>query len=266
MNGEQDPAPHTLTTSDHPPATFDALFRSEQHGGGFSKVAHLADPTLPPEVEPFSFLCSDLLRHIAASLVLRPDDTLVDLGCGRGGPGLWLASTAGVRLSGVDFSAVAVAQAQWRAVIFGLEEARFHTGDLTGTGLPNAMASAVVCIDALQYASDRTAAAAEARRLLRSDGRLVLTGWHPRTPGDPRLPDRHRHTDWPAVLRTAGFASVACHAQPTWSEAYLRIYRVALQLGEPGADTALAGLQGEARRRLPTAHLLRRVAVTAIAP
>ncbi|MCX5356223.1 hypothetical protein OG901_53190 [Streptomyces mirabilis] len=43
-----------------------------------------------------------------------------------------------------------------------------------------------------------------------------------------------------------------------------QIYRTALTLlhAEPGS--ALTGLQGEARRRLPTAHLLRRVAVTAV--
>ena len=50
---------------------------------------------------------------------------------------------------------------------------------------------------------------------------------------------------------------------PAWDAAYQGTYRTALTLNtEPG--TALAGLQGEARRRLLTAHLLRRVAVTAV--
>ncbi|GAA2266642.1 hypothetical protein GCM10010430_59570 [Kitasatospora cystarginea] len=41
-------------------------------------------------------------------------------------------------------------------------------------------------------------------------------------------------------------------------------YRVALHCGEPGKSVAIGGLQSKARRRLPTARLLRRVAVTAI--
>ncbi|MGW6456940.1 hypothetical protein ACWF94_13630 [Streptomyces sp. NPDC055078] len=66
------------------------------------------------------------------------------------------------------------------------------------------------------------------------------------------------------MLHAAGFTAVQCHARPAWSDTYQNIYRVALQLGDPGPDTALAGLQSEARRRLPTAHLLRSVAVTAV--
>ncbi|MFE9476880.1 hypothetical protein [Streptomyces griseofuscus] len=57
--------------------------------------------------------------------------------------------------------------------------------------------------------------------------------------------------------------SLSCWAQCE-APATSFCYRVALQLGDPGPDTALAGLQSEARRRLPTAHLLRRVAVTAV--
>ncbi|MET7718540.1 hypothetical protein [Streptomyces sp. NPDC005407] len=115
------------------------------------------------------------------------------------------------------------------------------------------------------HADDRAAAADEARRFLRPGGRLVVTGWHPLSPADPRLPERHRHTDWPTVLCAADFTAVECHARPAWTDTYQRIYRVALQLGDPGQDAALAGLQSEARLRLPTAHLLSRIAVTAIA-
>jgi hypothetical protein len=37
--------------------------------------------------------------------MVTPDQTMVDLGCGRGGPGLWLASRAGAHLIGIDASA-----------------------------------------------------------------------------------------------------------------------------------------------------------------
>jgi ubiquinone/menaquinone biosynthesis C-methylase UbiE len=247
------------------PGEFDTLFHGEARTGGFSRVARIVDPALPPEVEPFSFLCADLLHHIAAALALEEGGVLADLGCGRGGPGLWLARAAHADLIGVDFSPVAVAQAQERATTYEMKgTAGFVVNDLTTTGLAPASVSAAVSIDALQYAGDRAAAAGEARRILRLGGRLVVTGWHPLSPGDPRLPERHRHSDWPAVLRAAGFTAVECHARPAWSDTYESIYRVALQHGAPGPDTALAGLQSEARRRLPTAHLLRRVAVTAV--
>ncbi|WP_131770576.1 SAM-dependent methyltransferase [Candidatus Protofrankia californiensis] len=262
--------PSAPSAAPEPPLTaadeFDALFHSESRSGGFSRVSRIVDPTLPPEIEPFSFLSADLLRHIAEALMLEEGDTLVDLGCGRGGPGLWLARDAHASLIGIDFSPVAVVQAQQRAAAFGLaRDARFVVNDLASTGLPDASVSAAVSIDALQYAQEHDAAAAEAHRILRPGGRLVLTGWHPRRLGDSRLPRRHRRTDWPTVLRTAGFIAVECHTRPGWTDTYLRIYRAALQMGPPGGDTALASLQGEARRRLPTAHHLYRVVVVAVA-
>lgn len=250
-----------------PADEFDALFHSEaRNGAGFARVTRIVDPALPSEIEPFSFLSGDLLHHIQQELALQEGQLLADLGCGRGGPGLWLARAAHAKLVGVDFSPVAVAHAYQRAAAFGLHaNAHFVVADLAATGLADHTVAGVLCVDALQYATDRAAAAAEARRILHPGGRLVLTGWHPRTPGDPRLPQRHRNTDWPALLHAAGFTRVECVQRPAWTDTYLRIYRVALELGDPGEDTALAGLQAEAKRRLPTAHLLRRVAVSAIA-
>jgi ubiquinone/menaquinone biosynthesis C-methylase UbiE len=192
--------------------------------------------------------------------------TLVDLGCGRGGPGLWLARSLGAVLIGVDFSAVAVEQATERAALFGLaERARFVVGDLAATGLPAATADAVVSIDALHFAADPTAAAQEALRLLRPGGRLALTNWQPRDFGDPQLPSRLR-IDWAQTLRRAGFVEVVVEARPEWHEQFTRVFQVALDLGDPGDDVGLASLQDEARRNLPMAHLEDRVVVTATSP
>ncbi|MFF2101200.1 hypothetical protein [Streptomyces sp. NPDC058202] len=67
------------------------------------------------------------------------------------------------------------------------------------------------------------------------------------------------------MLRAAGFTDIGTADDPAWDTAYQEIYRQALAVpSEKG--TALAGLQDEARRRLPTAHLLRRIAVTALRP
>lgn len=261
------PGNRTADTADHQTTTaseFDRLFDSEGHTGdsAFSAVARLVDPNLPPELDLFSFLCSDLLHHIARQLDLHPGQILADLGCGRGGPGLWLAGHAHADLIGIDFSPVAIAQARHRATAFSVDAA-FAVADLAALPLADECADRAVSLDALQYAADRVAAARQALRILKPGGRLVLTGWHPHTPGDERLPPRHRHTDWIRVLRAAGFTDTHSVNTPGWDAAYQGIYSTALTLdAEPG--TALAGLQGEARRRLPTAHLLRRVAVTAV--
>jgi ubiquinone/menaquinone biosynthesis C-methylase UbiE len=248
-------------------ADFDQHFSAAAAASaGLRRVWELAAPDLPSEVEPFSFVSAALLRHVALALRLSRGQQLVDLGCGRGGPGLWLAREAGVSLVGVDFSPAAVDQATHRAALFGMTgHARFVVGDLTSTGLPAGIADAAVSIDAFHFAADPAAAAAEARRILRPAGRLVLTNWQPKVPDDDRLPARLR-IDWSRLLRGAGFADVGVAAQPEWHDLYTRVYRTALDLGDPGDDPGLASLQDEARRRLPEAGLTRRVVVTATVP
>lgn len=247
-------------------ADVDQAFTAAAASPGIRRVWALAQPGLPPQIEPTSFLTLGLLRHVAQALDLSPGQTLADLGCGRGGPGLWLAREAEVSLVGVDFSPVAVGQAAHRASLFGLAgQARFIVGDLTQTGLPEASADAAVSIDAFHFAADPAAAAREVRRVLRPGRRLALTTWQPKVPDDPRLPDRMR-IDWPQLLRTAGFTDIEIEARPEWHDAFTRVYQVALSLGDPGHDAYLADLQAEARRRLPVADLVLRIVITATAP
>ena len=167
MPQDHDHPPPAASTPAPTAADFDEAF-SAVASTGIRRVWELAAPDLPPQIEPFSFVSADLLRHMAQTLDLSPGQTLVDLGCGRGGPGMWLAREADVSLVGVDFSPVGVEQAAHRAALLGLAgRARFVVGDLTHTGLPQASADAAVSIDAFHFASDPAAAAREARRILR---------------------------------------------------------------------------------------------------
>ncbi|MET0478734.1 MAG: class I SAM-dependent methyltransferase, partial [Actinomycetota bacterium] len=247
-------------------AEFDSEFAAADGSPGLRRVWQQAAPDLPLEIQPYSFVSVALLGHLGDALVLSPGTTLVDLGCGRGGPGLWLAQSHGTIVIGVDFSAVAVQQATDRAALFGLaNQARFLVGDFAGTGLVDGAADAVVSIDALHFAADPTAAAREARRLLRPGGRLVLTSWQARSPVDAQLPSRMR-IDWAETLGSAGFAEVRVESRPAWHDLFTRVFQVALDLGDPGEDVGLASLQDEARQALPQAHLVDRVVATASRP
>ncbi|MEV6408979.1 class I SAM-dependent methyltransferase [Streptomyces bobili] len=196
------PLAHAHRPFAHPPVIHSTVARPTAAPNAWSTTRPTSRPKA--DLDLFSFLCADLLHHIARQLDLHPRQTLADLGCGRGGPGLWLASRAHAALVGIDFSPVAIAQARHRAVPFATDAA-FAVADLTRLPLTGQCVDRALSLDALQYAPDRVAAARQALSILKPGGRLVLTGWQPHTPGDERLPPRHRHTDWTRVLHTAGF-------------------------------------------------------------
>jgi SAM-dependent methyltransferase len=149
-------------------ADFDQSFAAADASPGLWRVWRAAEPDLPAEVEPFSFVSVSLLEHVAAALALAPGRSLADLACGRGGPGMWLARKTGARLFGIDFSSVAVEQARRRAGSFGLSErARFDVADLVATRLPDESVDAAVCVDAFHFAADLPRAARETFRILR---------------------------------------------------------------------------------------------------
>jgi cyclopropane-fatty-acyl-phospholipid synthase len=70
-------------------------------------------------------------RHIAAKLLLdRPGLTVLDIGSGWGGMGLYLAQIAGCRVDGLTLSAEQHARSQARARAVGLaDRVRFHLRD-----------------------------------------------------------------------------------------------------------------------------------------
>jgi len=69
-------------------------------------------------------------RHLAAKLLLKPEDRVLDIGCGWGGLGLTLAQESGAVVDGVTLSTEQLAVAQRRAEAAGLAgRARFSLTD-----------------------------------------------------------------------------------------------------------------------------------------
>jgi SAM-dependent methyltransferase len=219
---------------------------------------------LPPSLLSTSLLTWDAIGDIEQALRLAPGDTVLDLACGRGGWGLEIADRTGAQLVGVDFSAEGVRQATGLAKRLG-RDAHFVVGDLAATGLDDASISAVLCIDAIQFARDPAAAYAEIRRVLVPHGRAVLTGWIPVNPSDERVLERLRRVDMHAVLTSTGFLDIDIREQPSWQAAERALWEAAAVI-EPGGDPALQSLSDEAKLVLPDFELTRRVMVVATAP
>jgi ubiquinone/menaquinone biosynthesis C-methylase UbiE len=221
---------------------------------------------LPPEVGPSNLVPLIGLQEIAIALDLEPGKVLVDLACGRGGPGMWLARELDTALIGVDFSAEAIRQATARRALFGLADtARFAVGTLDSPGLPAGVADGAVCVDAFQFSSDPTTAANELRRLLRPGAPAVLTCWEPVDREDDAVSERIRRVDLAGWLAVAGFVDVVRQEKPHWHEVARELWEAALTV-PAGEDQALVSTRAEAERSLVTHDRVRRVMVTATTP
>jgi 2-polyprenyl-3-methyl-5-hydroxy-6-metoxy-1,4-benzoquinol methylase len=153
-----------------------------------SHATHMHSPTLrriwehaygeeyPAEANPNGFATRTTLRQLVAALAVGPGQTLVDLGCGHGSPGLWVAHQTGAGLLGIDLSPTGIELARSQAARLGLaDRAHFQVGDLTATGLPDASVDAAMSLDVLTFVADQPTWAHEVARILRQNGRFVFT-------------------------------------------------------------------------------------------
>ena len=219
-------------------AGYDAVYRGVTKSPTLRRLWHaLAEgPDFPEEFGHISFTTLPELQRVAAELRLRPDDTLVDLGCGMAGPALWVARETQARLTGIDASLVATEQASARAAALGLAaRARFVVGSYAATGLAAGSVDGVMSEDALQYAPDKRATMAEVARILRPGGRFVFFAFELDPERAASLPvlGLDPVDDYRPALKKAGFSVDVYEQVPGWPEPMTTTYSAVLAAKEP---------------------------------
>lgn len=221
-------------------------------------------------LDQLSFVTPAELTQLADGLAIAAGETLLDLGCGTGGPGLWIAANTGARLIGLDISTVAIARAAERAETLDLtSSAVFRVESLESTGLDDGIADVAISIDALQYLPDKLAALREAARLLRPGARIALTTFEldPERASPLPIYGQDPVSDLRPLLEQAGFAIETYAETPGWLERVTRIFEAVLgaqgQLATELGTEATAALVAEANLALSARIYRRRVLATA---
>jgi ubiquinone/menaquinone biosynthesis C-methylase UbiE len=200
----------------------------------------------PEEINAASSCDWPLIATLIARLKLRSGQQLVDLGCGTGGIGLWLARALNAQLTGIDISPQAVRLATDHQPFFlPPDRASFRTATLEATRLPDQHADGAVCIDAFTKTPSPMAALREIHRVLRPGARVIITAAGRRTVASP----------WPRAAAAAGLELEAEDERPGEPAMWQRLYRLWLNhehdlrkhLGDAQADSMIS----EARRTLP---------------
>jgi len=114
-------------------------------------------------------------RHFLTKLALGPNDRMLDVGCGTGGPSCYLAQASGCRVVGVDLGDVQVGVARQLAEERGLSDrVTFKVEDATRLSFDANTFDAVVLMGSASHMPAKDAVLTECARVLRPGGRLVL--------------------------------------------------------------------------------------------
>jgi SAM-dependent methyltransferase len=123
-------------------------------------------------LEPFG-------RALLDAAAIRPDDRVLDVGCGTG----WTTLRAGHAVGpagealGIDLSASMIAQARAHADTAGLPQVRFEVADAQIAGLDRTPFDVAISRFGVMFFDDPPAAFANLRRALLPGGRLCFVCW-----------------------------------------------------------------------------------------
>jgi SAM-dependent methyltransferase len=221
--------------------TFDGVFGEPESAVAARVWAQVLADEYPAELAPYSYTTRSELALLADEVRVGPGDLLVDVGSGRGGPGLWVAACTGADYMAVDITDAGLAEVRLRADRLGIGgRVRTERGAFETLPLSDGEAAAVMSIDALLFTPDKAAAARELARALRPGGRLVMTTWdyHSQPVGrPPQVPD-HR-----PLLSAAGFEVTRYDETQDWRSRQREINRLLLEAvddlaAEDGSDPA----------------------------
>ncbi len=237
--------------TDATPEGFDRAHEQTAHQLMWSMSREAYGENYPAEIQPWGMTTWWTLGQFVAGLRVGPGEHLVDLACGRGGVGLWLARATGARLTGVDWSPGGVRAANARAADFVPDgHANFVVGELTATGLDDESVDAMVCADAVFFANDRIAVFTEASRVLRRGARFMFTASEADDGQPASVPD------WTPIVEAGGLVVEERAEIPHFAEQLQAMYDTWLahldEVRDTLGDESAQDLEDEATMVGPT--------------
>ena len=253
---------------------YDAVYAAGAASPTFTRLwaQHAAGGDFPVAFAHISFLTLDEVRAMCEYLALDEGDVLVDLACGAGGPGLWVASRSGASLIGIDPSVTGLAEARKRAERIGrADRAHYQHGTFAASGLDDAAANGAFSVDAIQYAADKRAVFAEARRILRPGARFAFSAFElePERVRDLPVFGVDPISDYGPLLEDAGFTVDWYRESDGWIDPVRATFGAVMEnmptLIEEMGEVPAASLGAEASITLKVEPYRRRVIVGAVA-
>lgn len=113
------------------------------------------------------------VHNLIESLNLKPGQQILDLGCGAGGISEYISDQTGAQVTGIDYSAIAIATANARTKT---KRSRliFLEADLNSLELTPDHYDAAISVDSIYWVNDITDSLKRITRSLKPDGQLAI--------------------------------------------------------------------------------------------
>ena len=172
---------------------------------------------------PLSQATIDDIKFLTQQLRPGSETKLVDLGCGIGCVGRYLAKEFDTDVEGIDANPLAIRMADELAVASGMaQRLRFKTGDIAKTGWSDHSFDGALSMDVLVFVPDKRAALQEVVRILKPGGRFVGTTWELRAEsaalsgGSSSARPPSAFDEYPSAFRDAGFTIEVYEETRNW--------------------------------------------------
>jgi sarcosine/dimethylglycine N-methyltransferase len=128
-------------------------------------------------------------QELVALLKPQEGETILDIGCGIGGPARWIAARYGCTVTGVDITAAFCAAArELNSACDMTERVKILEGSAPALPLPDGSFAGAYSHGVVMSIADKTGFCEEAFRILKPGGRLVLLQHNAGPNGRPEFP------------------------------------------------------------------------------
>ncbi len=124
------------------------------------------------------------LRDLLARLDLKPGDHLLDLGCGAGVIAEYISDQTGAKVTGLDYAASAIAEANERAAD-KRSRLTFLQADMNALDLPAQSFDAAISLDSLYWVADLADTLSRVVRAIKPGGQIGIFMLQGLEEGDP---------------------------------------------------------------------------------